>query len=145
MDAILELLEGAGLVEVYVNADDKQAMRLTDDGARLARQMTMSEDPDARLARLGAEGDMDRRQARAHEQAIVCGAPVGSEGRQSVPRGPTHRSVGALGLPECPRRVGDGLPRCQPVVVLTSAAVPPPDSRSAIRANSFSSPWKLPG
>jgi hypothetical protein len=49
MDAILEVLEGAGLVEVYVNADGKQAMRLTDDGGRVARQMTMSEDPDAVL------------------------------------------------------------------------------------------------
>jgi hypothetical protein len=49
MDAILELLEGAGLVEVHVDADGKQAMRLTDDGGRLARQMAMSEDPDAVL------------------------------------------------------------------------------------------------
>ena len=49
MDAILELLAGAGLVEVYVNADGKQAMRLTDDGERLARQMAMGEDPDAVL------------------------------------------------------------------------------------------------
>jgi DNA-binding MarR family transcriptional regulator len=49
MDAILEQLEGAGLVEVYVNADGKQAMRLTDDGERLARQMAMSQDPDAVL------------------------------------------------------------------------------------------------
>ena len=49
MDAILELLQGAGLVEVYVNADGKQAMRLTDDGGRVARQMVMSEEPDALL------------------------------------------------------------------------------------------------
>jgi hypothetical protein len=49
MDAIHELLEGAGLVEVYVNADGKQAMRLTEDGVRAARQMAMSEDPDAVL------------------------------------------------------------------------------------------------
>jgi hypothetical protein len=49
MDAILELLEGAGLVEVYVNADGKEAMRFTDDGERLARQMAMSADPDALL------------------------------------------------------------------------------------------------
>ena len=32
---ILELLEGAGLVEVYVDADGKQAMRLTEDGGVL--------------------------------------------------------------------------------------------------------------
>jgi hypothetical protein len=49
IDAILALLVGAGLVEVYVNADGMQAMRLTDAGGRLARQMAMSEDPDAVL------------------------------------------------------------------------------------------------
>jgi hypothetical protein len=52
MDAILEPLEAAGLVEVYVKADGKQAMRLTGDGERLARQMAMSEDPDAVLEAL---------------------------------------------------------------------------------------------
>ena len=45
MDAILELLEGAGLVEAYIKADREQAMRLTDDGERLAGQMAMSGDP----------------------------------------------------------------------------------------------------
>ena len=49
MVTILELLEGAGLVEVYVDADGNQAMRLTDDGGRLARQMAMSDDPDGML------------------------------------------------------------------------------------------------
>jgi hypothetical protein len=52
MDAILEPLEAAGLVEVYVKADGKQAMRLTGDGERLARQMAMCEDPDAVLEAL---------------------------------------------------------------------------------------------
>ena len=45
----VRVVPSAGLVEVYVNTDGKQAMRLTDDGARLARQMSMSEDPDAVL------------------------------------------------------------------------------------------------
>lgn len=49
MDAILKLLECAGLVEVYANADGTQVMRSTDDGERVARQMAMSEDPDAVL------------------------------------------------------------------------------------------------
>lgn len=52
MDAILELLEGAGFIEVYVNAEGKQAMRLTDEGERVARQMAMSDDPDAVLEAL---------------------------------------------------------------------------------------------
>ena len=37
------------LPEVYVNADGKRAMRLTDDGVRVARQMAMSKDSDAVL------------------------------------------------------------------------------------------------
>ena len=58
MDAIREQLEGAGLMEAYVDADGRQAMRLTDDGKRLARQMTMSDDPDAVLdALLEAQSD----------------------------------------------------------------------------------------
>ena len=49
MDAILELLEGAGLVEQYTDDEGKEAMRLTPDGARVARQMAMSDDPEAAL------------------------------------------------------------------------------------------------
>ena len=48
MDATLELFEGAGRVQVYVNAAGKPAMRLT-DGERLARLMAMSADPDTVL------------------------------------------------------------------------------------------------
>jgi hypothetical protein len=36
-------------VYVYVNSDGKQAMRLTGDRERLARQMAMSDDPAALL------------------------------------------------------------------------------------------------
>jgi predicted transcriptional regulator len=44
MDAILELLEGAGLVEQYVNDDGKAAMRLTPKGEQLGRSMALAGD-----------------------------------------------------------------------------------------------------
>ncbi len=49
MDASLSLLEGAGLVEQHNNDEGKEAMSLTPDGARVARQMAMSKDPEAVL------------------------------------------------------------------------------------------------
>ena len=56
-----KLLEQAGLVETYVDADGKIAMRLTADGERVARQMAMSseDEQDALLAALveAAEDD----------------------------------------------------------------------------------------
>ncbi len=56
------------MVEVYVNADGKQAMQLTDDGVRLAQQMAMSDDPDAVLeARWG-------RSQRRKERPVPRGA-----------------------------------------------------------------------
>ena len=41
LDAILEQIEAAGLVEQYVDDDGKQAMRLTPEGLRVARQLAM--------------------------------------------------------------------------------------------------------
>lgn len=41
LDAILEQVDAAGLVEQYVDEDGKPAMRLTPDGERVARQLTM--------------------------------------------------------------------------------------------------------
>ena len=41
LGAILGQVEAAGLVEVYTDADDSQAMRLTPDGERVARQFAM--------------------------------------------------------------------------------------------------------
>jgi hypothetical protein len=52
MDAILAMLSEACLVEEYVNEDGKPAMRLTPDGAQVARQMAMSDDPDGVLQAL---------------------------------------------------------------------------------------------
>jgi hypothetical protein len=41
MDALVEQLEDAGYIEQFVNADGQQAMRLTPDGERVARQLAM--------------------------------------------------------------------------------------------------------
>ncbi len=49
LDAILTVLSKAGMVEEYVNEDGKPAMRLTPEGERVARQMSMSDDPDGLL------------------------------------------------------------------------------------------------
>jgi len=43
-DAILEQVEAAGLVEQYTDADGRQAMRLTLEGERVARQLAMTDD-----------------------------------------------------------------------------------------------------
>lgn len=48
LDAIVTMLEDAGLVEQDVNEDGKPAMRLTSKGAQLGRAMAMAgEDADA--------------------------------------------------------------------------------------------------
>lgn len=45
IDALLDELEGAGIVERYVNAAGEGAMRLTKTGSQLANQMSsMSDD-----------------------------------------------------------------------------------------------------
>lgn len=41
LDAILEQVEAAGFVEQYVDEDGQQAMRLTPEGVRVARQLAM--------------------------------------------------------------------------------------------------------
>ena len=41
LDAILEQVEAAGLVEQYLDEEGQQAMRLTPDGVRVARQLAM--------------------------------------------------------------------------------------------------------
>ena len=41
LDTILEQVETAGLVEQYVDDEGKQAMRLTPEGVRVARQLAM--------------------------------------------------------------------------------------------------------
>jgi hypothetical protein len=41
LDAILEQVEAAGLVETYTDDDGKEAMRLTPEGERVARQLAM--------------------------------------------------------------------------------------------------------
>ena len=47
MDEIVAQLEQAGLVETYVNAEGKAAMRLTAKGAQLGRSMALAGDEDA--------------------------------------------------------------------------------------------------
>jgi DNA-binding MarR family transcriptional regulator len=59
LDAILEQVEAAGLVEQYVDEEGKQAMRLTPEGERVARQLAMlGEDGQDELmaALLGEDG-----------------------------------------------------------------------------------------
>lgn len=46
LDAMIDMLEQAGLVETYVDTDGKAAMRLTAEGERVARQMTTSSEDD---------------------------------------------------------------------------------------------------
>lgn len=54
LDAMVALLEQAGLVASYVNDEGNEAMRLTPQGERSARQMAMSsgDDQDTLLAAL---------------------------------------------------------------------------------------------
>jgi hypothetical protein len=67
MDALLDMLEAAGLAERYVTEDGAQAMRLTPKGAQVARQMSMSTEGDALgllTALLDAAGEEDARPSR---------------------------------------------------------------------------------
>jgi DNA-binding MarR family transcriptional regulator len=41
LDAILDQVEAAGLVEVYTDSDGQQAMRLTPEGERVVHQLAM--------------------------------------------------------------------------------------------------------
>jgi DNA-binding MarR family transcriptional regulator len=54
LDAMLDVLEQAGLVESYIDEEGKDAMRLTVEGAKVARQMALSseDDQEALLAAL---------------------------------------------------------------------------------------------
>jgi DNA-binding MarR family transcriptional regulator len=59
LDAILAQLEGAGLVEQYVNEAGEEAMRLTAKGEQVANQAALSSDDDTAAlmeALLGAKG-----------------------------------------------------------------------------------------
>ena len=58
LGAILEQVEAAGLVEQYTAVDGQQAMRLTSDGLRVARQLAMigEDGQDALMAALLGEG-----------------------------------------------------------------------------------------
>lgn len=46
LDAMLDVLEQAGLVESYIDEEGKDAMRLTVEGAKVARQMALSSEDD---------------------------------------------------------------------------------------------------
>ena len=47
LDGILAKLTDAGLLEMFTDEDDRPAMRLTEQGVQVARQMAMSGDVDA--------------------------------------------------------------------------------------------------
>jgi hypothetical protein len=49
MDAILNELEGAGLVETFADDEGRPSMRLTEQGVQIARQMALSGDEDAQV------------------------------------------------------------------------------------------------
>lgn len=44
LDAIVDELRSAGYVEMYTDADGKEAMRLTPEGERVARQLAMTDE-----------------------------------------------------------------------------------------------------
>jgi hypothetical protein len=46
IDAMMEQLVTAGLIEVFTDDGGDQAMRLTPEGERVARQLAMSDDDD---------------------------------------------------------------------------------------------------
>jgi hypothetical protein len=54
MDALIDMLEAAGLAERYVTEDGAQAMRLTERGAQVARSLPMTGDETALDALLDA-------------------------------------------------------------------------------------------
>ena len=53
LDAILEGAEKAGIVEVYIDDEGQQIMRLTPKGEQVARQLAMT-DEDGQDALMGA-------------------------------------------------------------------------------------------
>ena len=59
LDAVLEQVETAGLVEQYVDEQGQPAMRLTPEGVRVARQLAMlgEDGQDALMAALLGEGE----------------------------------------------------------------------------------------
>ena len=59
LDAILEQVEAAGLVEQFVDEQGRPAMRLTPEGVRVGRQLAMlgEDGQDALMAALLEHGD----------------------------------------------------------------------------------------
>jgi hypothetical protein len=55
MDALMEQLVTAGLLEIFTADDGDQAMRLTPDGEKVARQLALGADEDALLEALLGE------------------------------------------------------------------------------------------
>ena len=53
MDALMEQLVTAGLLELFTDDDGDEAMRLTPEGEKVARQMAMTDD-DGQDALIGA-------------------------------------------------------------------------------------------
>ena len=52
LDAIVDILTDAGLIESYIDADGKPALRLTAQGAQMGRALAMSDDAETVLAAL---------------------------------------------------------------------------------------------
>jgi hypothetical protein len=62
MDAMMEQLVTAGLLETFTDDDGDEAMRLTPDGEKVARQLAMSDEDGLMEALLGdAETSEDAR------------------------------------------------------------------------------------
>jgi hypothetical protein len=54
-DALMQQLVTAGLLETFTDDDGDEAMRLTPEGEKVARQLAMSDDQDALMAALLGE------------------------------------------------------------------------------------------
>ncbi len=95
MDALLDQLEAAGLVEVYVNEDGRNAMRLTPAGEQVSRQLAMTDDAgqgDLMAALLeAAEAQEEARPSRDGLLVRAAGARTHRREGRAVVVLPSHR------------------------------------------------------
>jgi hypothetical protein len=64
MDAMVQQLVTAGLIETFTDDDGDEAMRLTPDGEKVARQLALGADEDALLDALLGEAQEEARPSR---------------------------------------------------------------------------------
>ena len=79
MDALVQPLGTAGLLETFTDDDGDEAMRLTPEGERVARQLAMSDDndQDALMEALLGEGSDQRGRARPSRDSRRAAGPSG--------------------------------------------------------------------